>query len=70
MDRRPDGSHENHIDGKITKISGFEGAVTVRPERDFSGKIPETESVFLEIDGRAVPFFLNILSISRTVPYV
>lgn len=49
------------IYGKITKISGFEGAVTVRPERDFSGKIPETGSVFLEIDGRAVPFFLQYI---------
>jgi 16S rRNA processing protein RimM len=47
--------------GKITKISGFEGAVTVRTNRDFSGKIPETGSVFLEIDGREVPFFLDYI---------
>jgi 16S rRNA processing protein RimM len=47
--------------GKITKINGFEGAVTVRTERNFSGKIPDTESVFLEIDGRPVPFFIEYM---------
>jgi 16S rRNA processing protein RimM len=47
--------------GKITKINGFEGVVTVRTSRTFSGKIPEAESVFLEIDGRPVPFFVEYL---------
>jgi 16S rRNA processing protein RimM len=45
--------------GKIIKISGFEGAVTVRTERSFAGEIPEMESVFLEIEGRPVPFLLE-----------
>ncbi len=45
--------------GRITKASGYEGAVTVKLERSFIGKIPEMESVFLEIDGRPVPFFIT-----------
>ncbi|MGD0583416.1 MAG: ribosome maturation factor RimM [Bacteroidales bacterium] len=47
--------------GKIKKINGFEGTVTVRTDRNFSGKLPQTESLFLEIDGRAVPFFLKYI---------
>jgi len=47
--------------GKIAKINGFEGTVTVRTDRNFSGKIPETESVFLVIDGRPVPFFIEYI---------
>ena len=43
--------------GKITKINGFDGAVTVRTERKLTVKIPETGPVFLEIEGRPVPFF-------------
>jgi 16S rRNA processing protein RimM len=45
--------------GRITKVSGFEGAVTVKLERVFSGKLPHMESVFLEIEGRPVPFFIS-----------
>jgi 16S rRNA processing protein RimM len=45
--------------GRITKVSGYEGAVTVKLERYFSGKIPQIESVFLEIEGRPVPFFIS-----------
>ncbi|MBK8881445.1 MAG: PRC-barrel domain-containing protein [Bacteroidales bacterium] len=44
--------------GRITKVSGYEGAVTVKLERFFSGEIPYMESVFLEIEGRPVPFFI------------
>lgn len=47
--------------GKITKINGFEGAVTVRTDRNFSDKLPPIESVFLEIEGRPVPFFVEHL---------
>ena len=47
--------------GKITKINGFEGAVTVRTDRSFSDKLPPMESVFLEIEGRPVPFFVEYL---------
>ena len=45
--------------GQITKVSGFEGAVTVRLERSFIDNIPQLESVFLEIEGRPVPFFIS-----------
>ena len=45
--------------GRITKVSGFEGAVTVKLEKSFSGKLPHMESVFLEVEGRPVPFFIS-----------
>jgi 16S rRNA processing protein RimM len=45
--------------GRITKVSGYEGAVTVKLERFLSGKLPNMESVFLEIEGRPVPFFIS-----------
>ncbi len=45
--------------GKITKIHGYEGAVTIRLEKDFPDNIPEMESVFIETDGRLVPFFID-----------
>jgi 16S rRNA processing protein RimM len=49
----------NILLGKITKIHGFEGAVAVKLEKNFSEDIPAMESVFLEIDGRPVPFFID-----------
>ncbi|OFY62238.1 MAG: 16S rRNA processing protein RimM [Bacteroidetes bacterium RBG_13_43_22] len=45
--------------GRITKAYGYEGAVTVRLERRFTDKIPELKSVFLEIEGKPVPFFIS-----------
>jgi 16S rRNA processing protein RimM len=45
--------------GRITKVSGYEGAVTVRLEKSFFENIPQMESVFLEIEGRPVPFFIS-----------
>jgi len=45
--------------GKITKVNGFEGAVTVKTGRSFTGKIPQAGPVFLEIEGRPVPFFVE-----------
>jgi 16S rRNA processing protein RimM len=45
--------------GRISKVSGFEGAVTVKLERIFSGELPHTGPVFLEIEGRPVPFFIE-----------
>jgi 16S rRNA processing protein RimM len=47
--------------GQITKTSGFEGAVLVRLEKKFIENIPEPESVFLEIEGRPVPFLISSL---------
>ena len=45
--------------GRITKVNGYEGAVTVKLEKIFSENIPQMESVFLEIEGRLVPFFID-----------
>ena len=45
--------------GKISKISGYEGAVIVRLEKSFIENIPDMESVYLEIEGRPVPFFIS-----------
>jgi 16S rRNA processing protein RimM len=45
--------------GKITKVHGHEGAVTIRLERSFPDNIPKMESVFIETDGRPVPFFID-----------
>ncbi|MBN2632313.1 MAG: 16S rRNA processing protein RimM [Bacteroidales bacterium] len=45
--------------GRISKIHGFEGAVTVKLERTFVEKIPEMESVFIEFEGKPVPFFIE-----------
>lgn len=45
--------------GRISKTHGFEGKVTIKLEKAFIGKIPEMESVFLEIDGKPVPFFIE-----------
>jgi len=50
--------------GRITKISGYEGAVTVRLEKIFTENIPRMQSVFLEIEGRPVPFFISGLEYS------
>jgi 16S rRNA processing protein RimM len=49
----------NILLGRITKVSGFEGAVAVKLEKIFTENIPRMESVFLEIDGRPVPFFIS-----------
>lgn len=45
--------------GRIAKVSGYEGAVTVKLEKSFTENIPQMESVFIETDGRPVPFFIN-----------
>ncbi len=45
--------------GQITKTSGYEGALVVRLEKEFIENIPDMESVFVEVDGRPVPFFIE-----------
>jgi 16S rRNA processing protein RimM len=49
----------NILLGRLTKVHGFEGAVTVRLEKTFTENIPELELVFLEIEGKPVPFFIS-----------
>ena len=58
-------AYQKHILlGRITKTHGFGGAVTVKTEKVFSESIPGMESVFLEIEGRPVPFFISELEYS------
>jgi 16S rRNA processing protein RimM len=54
----------NILLGRITKVSGYEGAVAVKLEKIFTENIPQMESVFLEIEGRPVPFFISELEYS------
>jgi 16S rRNA processing protein RimM len=54
----------NILLGRITKLSGYEGAVAVKLEKIFTENIPQMESVFLEIEGRPVPFFISNLEYS------
>ena len=49
----------NILLGRISKAYGFEGAVTVKLEKTFIENIPDMESVFLEIEGKPVPFFIE-----------
>jgi hypothetical protein len=51
--------NSNILLGRITKVSGYEGAVAVKLEKIFTENIPQMESVFLEIEGRPVPFFIS-----------
>jgi len=44
--------------GRVLKIQGYDGTLTVKLEKDFIENIPAMESVFLEIDGKPVPFFI------------
>jgi 16S rRNA processing protein RimM len=50
--------------GRITKVSGYEGAVAVKLEKIFAENIPQLESVFLEVEGRLVPFFISDIEYS------
>ncbi len=50
---------KNILLGRILKVSGYKGAVSVKLEKSFTENIPEMESVFLEIEGRPVPFFIS-----------
>jgi 16S rRNA processing protein RimM len=45
--------------GRISKVNGYNGSVSVKLEKSFIENIPEMESVFLEIDGKPVPFFIS-----------
>jgi 16S rRNA processing protein RimM len=51
--------NNNILLGRITKVSGYEGAIAVKLEKIFTENIPQLESVFLEIEGRPVPFFIS-----------
>lgn len=44
--------------GRISKVYGHDGTVNVRLEKRFIEKIPLIESVFLEVEGKPVPFLI------------
>jgi 16S rRNA processing protein RimM len=46
--------------GKISRVNGYDGSVTVKLEKFFLDNIPDIESVFLEINGKQVPFFISL----------
>ena len=50
--------------GKIIKTHGYNGAVVIALEGDFSEKVKEMESVFVEVDGKPVPFFFAETTVS------
>ncbi len=45
--------------GRIIKVHGFDGSVIIKPEGIFVKNITEKESVFLEVEGKPVPFFIS-----------
>ncbi len=45
--------------GKIIKAHGYNGAVVIALEKDFSEAFMKLESVFVIIDGLSVPFFIG-----------
>jgi 16S rRNA processing protein RimM len=45
--------------GRISRVNGYDGSVIVRLEKSFFDNIPEMETVFLEISGKPVPFFIS-----------
>lgn len=45
--------------GRIQKVQGYDGTLSVKLERDFTEDISEMESVFIEYEGKPVPFFIS-----------
>lgn len=58
------GYNANILLGRILKIQGYDGTMTVKLEKDFIDNIPAMEAVFLEIEGKPVPFFISSLHYS------
>lgn len=54
----------NILLGRITRASGYEGGVAVKLDKAFIENIIVPESVFLEIEGRPVPFFVSDMEYS------
>jgi 16S rRNA processing protein RimM len=45
--------------GRISRANGYDGSLIIKLEKSFFDNIPEMESVFLEINGKPVPFFIS-----------
>ena len=48
----------NILLGRIAKVHGFDGTVTVKLEKNLKAGITELKSVFLETEGKPVPFII------------
>ena len=48
----------NILLGKITKVNVHHGTITIKVTPPFIDDIPDMESVFIETNGRPVPFFI------------
>ena len=46
--------------GTISKIRGADGSIVLKLDTKVSERFYEMESVFLEIEGLLVPFFVNV----------
>ena len=49
----------NILLGKIIKVNVLNGTITIKITNPFIDDIHDMESVFVEIDGRPVPFFID-----------
>jgi 16S rRNA processing protein RimM len=45
--------------GRISRVNGYDGSLIIKLEKSFFDNVPEMESVFLEISGKPVPFFIS-----------
>lgn len=45
--------------GNIIKVLGYDGTVAVKLVKAFAENVPVMESVFIETEGRPVPFFIS-----------
>ena len=45
--------------GRITRLHGYEGTVIVRLEKESGDYLQKMETVFIEIEGILVPFFIS-----------
>jgi 16S rRNA processing protein RimM len=45
--------------GRIIKIHGYQGGVILRADKSFKGPIPEKGWVFIEYEGKPVPFLIR-----------
>jgi len=45
--------------GRIQKVQGYDGTLSVKLDKDFTEDISDMESVFIEYEGKPVPFFIS-----------
>jgi len=50
---------DHYLLGSLSKTSGIKGEIVVKFDSDVPSKMNKMESVFIEIDGKLVPFFIE-----------